>query len=216
MIFSVRNLAVLVVTGLMAGCSSRPPHVANEHGEVFPAVAFDAAAAQAMLQPGRCTLSGRALAYENDPSPLVIINLGASHDAPPGTVVRLYPRTAYFDDWVALRTDIGGAARLSHEAHALRREAICDADGRFVFENLGPGSYFVEAVVHFVQKTAEDVQTGTVQTVYQQSNPHFTSQYVVETPTYTTVHGSYNTWKWARGTIDIEVDDAKESLKISN
>jgi hypothetical protein len=201
---------------ILGGCNREPSSVRTADGYIYPQVPFDVSTAQAMLQPGECELRGTAVAKEADRTPIMIVNLSTGHDAPPGTLVILYPRTAYLDDWVLLRRRYGRVAVLSQEAHALRREVQCGANGEFIFPNVGPGSYYLEAIVPYVQETEETLQTGTDVAVYTQTSPGLTTQHVVETPTYTRFTGSYNARKLTYDTVEIDAMAKSATVSLRN
>ncbi|MFP3577735.1 hypothetical protein, partial [Brevibacillus sp. SIMBA_040] len=67
--------------------------------------------------------------------------------APEGTLVTLYPLTPYFEEFIKLRKQKENKKTLvyiSDEAYKYRIETKTDAYGRFKFEKLKPGKYFIE------------------------------------------------------------------------
>ena len=75
---------------LGAACHTPPPGLLVGDDYV-PITGLDVAAATAMLQ-GQARIVGTAVAKERD-TPWTGINLSTGHDARPGTVVMLFPRT---------------------------------------------------------------------------------------------------------------------------
>jgi hypothetical protein len=92
----------------------------------------------------------------------------------------------------------------------------CGANGEFIFPNVGPGSYYLEAIVPYVQETEETLQTGTDVAVYTQTSPGLTTQHVVETPTYTRFTGSYNARKLTYDTVEIDAMAKSATVSLRN
>ena len=205
--------ACIAILLLAAACHTPPPglQIGDDH---VPITGLDVAAATAMLQ-GQARIVGTAVAKERD-TPWTGINLSTGHDAQPGTVVMLFPRTRYFDEYLALREEYGARAQISAEAFALRREVRVGDEGAFEVADLGPGEFYLEAVVAYVQETAEDVQTGVQYTTIQGSNPHYSWQHVEETPIYTTVYGSYLASRLVQGFVTIGPEDDVVHVKLRN
>ena len=208
------TILLLLSLSTLPACRSAPP--GQQLGANFvPLVEFDVEAAKAMLTGGTAVIEGRAVAKERDTNWLGL-NLSTGHWARPGTLVTLFPRTSYFDAYLALRDYHGAAAQISAEAFSWRREARVGDEGAFEFRDLGPGEYYLEAVVGYTQQTAEDVQTGVQYTTIRGSNPHFSWEHVDEAPIYTTFYGSYEANVLARGFVTIDPGDESVSIKIRN
>lgn len=207
------GLLALLPLLTLHSCRSAPP--GQLLGDSFvPLTAFDVAAAQAMLS-GNAVIRGVAVAKERDTGWLGL-NLSTGHYARPGTLVSLFPCTRYFDEYLALRDYHGARAQISAEAFAVRREARVGADGAFEFTDLGPGRYYIEAIIRYTQATTRDVQTGVEQRTIQGSNQHFSWQHVDEIPIYATIHGSYEASVLAKGFVSIDPGDDEVSIKIRN
>jgi hypothetical protein len=210
---SLQIVALLLVSPFVVGCAAPPGKQVD--GNWLPIVEFDVAQANAMLTGGKARIEGVAVAKEND-TPFTGINLSTGHWAQPGTRVVLFPRTSYFDQYLALRDEYERAAQISAEAFSYRRETQVGTDGQFVFTDLGPGEYYLEAVIQYVQATEQNVQTGTQYTTIRGSNPHVSWEHVHEDPIYTTVYGSYVASKLAKGYVTIDPGDESVSIKIRN
>jgi hypothetical protein len=208
-----RLVSVIAVFSLHAACAAPPGQQVN--GEWLPLVEFDAPAAKAMLTGGKAKIQGVAVAKERD-TPFTGINLSTGHWAEPGTRVSLFPHTRYFQQYLALRAEHGSSARISNEAFGCRRETQVGQDGQFEFTDLGPGEYYLEAAVSYVQATEQQVQTGTQYTTISGSNQHVSWQHVQEDPIYTRVTGSYVATKLATGIVTIDPGDEAVSIKIRN
>ena len=209
-----RTLVAIVLLSVVGACRSAPP--GRQIGTNFvPLVEFDVEAAKAMLTGGTAVIEGCAVAKERDTNWLGL-NLSTGHWARPGTIVTLFPRTDYFDAYLALRDYHGAAAQISAEAFSYRREARVGDEGAFEFRDLGPGDYYLEAVVDYTQETVEDVQTGTNYTTIRGSNQHTSWEHVHETPVYTTYFDSYQARVLARGFVTIDPGDESVRIKIRN
>lgn len=124
-----------------------------------PTGVFNKALAEEMLQPGNASIVGVAYTRQFTDS--------KRQDAPEGTLVTLYPLTPYFEEFLKLRTrkeDKNTAVYLSEEAYKYRVETKTDAYGRFIFENLKPGKYYIESVIPYIGTAEYSKQTGTTTT----------------------------------------------------
>ena len=176
---------------------------------VFPTASFDAAKVTAQLEPGTSTIRGVALAKETDTS-FTGINLSTGHRAWSGTLVTLFPRTPYLEEWLKLRKKHGNRAVLSNQVFCHRIVTRVTEKGEFEFTELKPGKYYLEAIVNYVQKTATDVQTGTSSLV------NGGGQVISSAPIYTTVYGSYGTSRLATAFVEIEAEGRVVEVKLKN
>lgn len=128
------------------------PAGGKTHKDIFPSGNFDAKLAIAALQRGSSTIKGRACTRTD----------GMIFDASGVTVV-LYPVTPYLEEWYELREKKEGkktSVFMSKEAVKYSITARCDRDGRFVFEGLKPGRYFIQIMHSFNQLKTARVYEG--------------------------------------------------------
>jgi hypothetical protein len=153
---------------------------------VFPATPFDAEATRLALEPGPATLRGVASTKSNTigKGEGFLRSLTKSYPARKGATIALFPRTAYFDEWHALRKKHAKGPKLavmSPLAYSHRIVAkVTDDQGNFEFRGLKPGRYYLEASIVFTQELSEKVQTGTELVAVDGNiyiNPVFTRQY---------------------------------------
>ncbi|NML21213.1 tetratricopeptide repeat protein [Pseudoflavitalea sp. G-6-1-2] len=119
---------------------------------IFPGSTFDASEARAALERGSSTIRGRACTKVD----------GRIFDAQ-GVKVVLFPVTAYLEEWYDLRRKKEGRKTnvyMSTEANQYRIETSCDYDGRFAFEGLKPGRYFIQIIHNFNQMKTARIYTG--------------------------------------------------------
>jgi tetratricopeptide (TPR) repeat protein len=143
---------------------------------LYPGSTFDAALAKAALGRGLAAIRGRACSKYD----------GLRFDAAGATVI-LLPVTPYFEEWYALREKKESnttSVYMSQEAWQCRIEAVADAEGRFVFEGLKPGKYFIQVIHNFNQLKTAKVYNGsdTWQNgpVMQTTNYYYLQDYTVE------------------------------------
>jgi len=164
---------------------------------LYPGSTFDPAEAKAALSRGLATLKGRACSKYD----------GLRFDAA-GAKVILMPVTPYLDEWYKLREKKESKTTLvymSDEAYKYRIEAVADAEGRFVFEGLKPGKYFVQVIHNFNQLKTAKIYNGsdTWQNgpVMQTTNYYYLQDYTVE--------------RSARFEKFVEIDEESETKKIT-
>lgn len=119
---------------------------------IFPTGNFDPALAKAGLTRGLATIRGRACSKFD----------GLRFDAA-GAKVVLFPVTPYLEEWYDLREKKEGkktSVYMSTEANQYRIEAYADNDGRFTFEGLKPGKYFIQIIHSFNQAKTARIYNG--------------------------------------------------------
>lgn len=143
---------------------------------LYPGSTFDPALAKAGLARGLATIRGRACSKYD----------GLRFDAA-GAKVILMPVTPYLEEWYALREKKESKTTwvyMSNEAYDYRIEAVADAEGRFVFEGLKPGKYFVQVIHTFNQLKTAKVYDGSSSwqngPVIQTTNYYYMQDYTVE------------------------------------
>jgi tetratricopeptide (TPR) repeat protein len=143
---------------------------------LYPGSTFDPALAKAALSRGLATIRGRACSKYD----------GLRFDAA-GAKVILMPVTPYLEEWYALRDKKESKTTvvyMSNEAYDYHIEAVADAEGRFVFEGLKPGKYFVQVIHTFNQLKTAKVYDGSSSwqngPVMQTTNYYYLQDYTVE------------------------------------
>ncbi|PSL45577.1 tetratricopeptide repeat protein [Chitinophaga niastensis] len=144
--------------------------------EIFPQGTFDAKLAEGALGRGLSRIVGRACTKKDG-----LIFYAA------GVKVVLFPVTPYLEEWYKLRDQKENkktGVYMSKEANQYSIEAITGADGRFAFEGLKPGQYFIQLIHDFNQlKTARiysgsnTSQNGPVREI---TNYYYDQDYIVE------------------------------------
>ena len=176
--------------------------------KLFPQAFFDKKQAQDMLAIGTSTIEGVASTKQNTAYGYKA-PLAKKQVAPEGTLVTLYPLTPYFEEFIKLRKQKENkktVVYISDDAYKYRLETKTDAYGRFKFEKLKPGKYFIESIVPLVASYTYQQQTGNL-------NTYNNGGYVIaSTPYYETFRGSYDTTN--RETKIVEIKSEGEVLEI--
>ncbi|MBO9562865.1 MAG: tetratricopeptide repeat protein [Niastella sp.] len=124
----------------------------NTMKSLFPSGTFDPALAKSGLARGLSTIRGRACSKFD----------GLRFDAA-GVKVVLFPVTPYLEEWYEMRDkkeDKKTSVYMSNEANQYRIETTADNEGRFAFEGLKPGKYFIQIIHSFNQLKTARVYTG--------------------------------------------------------
>lgn len=120
--------------------------------EIFPQGTFDAKLAETALGRGLSRIVGIACTKRD----------GLIFPAA-GVKVVLFPVTPYLEEWYELREKKEGKKTgvfMSKEANRYAIEATTGSDGRFAFEGLKPGKYFIQLIHSFNQLKTARVYTG--------------------------------------------------------
>lgn len=138
-----------------------------QQNELLPQVFFDKTLAQNQLKPGKSTIEGEAFTREKANIPFTLgmakAKIGKKHIADEGTLVMLFPVTDYFMEFYNLRKKKENRKNkvvMSPDAFETRREAYTDAYGRFKFDNLKIGKYYLETIIDFTQTGRYQQQVG--------------------------------------------------------
>ena len=181
----------------------------------FPQVFFDKKQAEAQLGAGKSTIEGVAFTREKRSIPLTMgavkVKTGKKHMARPNTVVMLFSVTEYFTEFYNLRKKLESKTKqvlMSNEAFAVRREAYTDDYGRFRFENLKVGKYYLETIVDFTAVGSYKQQTGT-STAY---NVYGTPLY--STPIYETFFYDYEAAHRESKFVEVKKDGQVIEIKL--
>ena len=189
--------------------------VFSQKDSYFPQVFFDKKQAEAQLGTGKSTIEGVAFTREKRSIPLTMgavkVKTGKKHMARPNTVVMLFPVTEYFTEFYNLRKKLESKTKqvlMSNEAFAVRREAYTDDYGRFRFENLKVGKYYLETIVDFTAVGSYKQQTGT-STAY---NVYGTPLY--STPIYETFFYDYEAAHRESKFVEVKKDGQVIEIKL--
>lgn len=147
--------------------------------KLFPQSFFDKKLAQEMLAFGKSTIEGRADTKQKNTYGLNS-DANAKHYAPQGTVVTLFPMTPYFEEFLKLRRQKENKKTivyLSEDAFKFRLETKTDEYGRFKFEKMKPGKYYIECMVAFAAVGGYTQQTGVTTTYNGYGNAIASSPY---------------------------------------
>ena len=205
----MKKCLILIISFLCAG------EAFSQKDSYFPQVFFDKKQAEAQLGAGKSTIEGVAFTREKRSIPLTMgavkVKTGKKHMARPNTVVMLFPVTEYFTEFYHLRKKLESKTQqvlLSNEAFAVRREAYTDDYGRFRFENLKVGKYYLETIVDFTAVGSYKQQTGT-STAY---NVYGTPLY--STPIYETFFYDYEAAHRESKFVEVKKDGQVIEIKL--
>lgn len=205
----MKKCLILIISFLCAG------EVFSQKDSYFPQVFFDKKQAEAQLGTGKSTIEGVAFTREKRSIPLTMgavkVKTGKKHMARPNTVIMLFPVTEYFTEFYNLRRKIESSKKqvlMSKEAFAVRREAYTDDYGRFKFENLKVGKYYIETIVDFTAVGSYKKQTGT-STAY---NVYGTPLY--STPIYETFFYDYEAAHRESKFVEVKKDGQVIEIKL--
>ncbi len=133
----------------------------------YPQVFFDKKLAQEMIGYGNSTITGVASTREKQNIPFTLglgkMKTGKKHVAKQGTVVMLIPVTPYFEEFYKMRKKYENSKTsvyMSEEAFKYRIDTTTDEFGRFKFEKLKPGKYYIETILGFTATASYQKQTG--------------------------------------------------------
>jgi hypothetical protein len=147
----------------------------NQKKTMFPKQSFDSLAAKGMLVYGNVTIKGVIYKKTNK---MAVVG-GKTYGS--FVTVTLYPVTPYFMEWYEMREKYENKRTnvyISNEAFKYRIEIASDAYGRFQFEKMRPGKYFIQAVMTTSKSYKRDVEVGSNSygTRYYQKQQYFVSK----------------------------------------
>jgi hypothetical protein len=125
---------------------------------IYPTQAFDSVSAKQMLTYGSAGIKG--LIYKKT-NKLALVG-GKVYGA--NVRIILYPVTPYLMEFFELRKTRENKKTkvfISDEANRYRLEVTSDDYGRFTFEKMKPGRYFLHAIMTTRQSYSQDVEVGT-------------------------------------------------------
>lgn len=124
---------------------------------VYPETVFDSVEAKKRLAYGKGTIKGVVYVKTNKMALVGGKQYGSN------VVVTLFPVTNYLMDWYKLREkkeDKRTRVYLSDMAARFRIEVKSDAYGRFTFDQLKPGKYFIQTFMTTTKNYTADVEVG--------------------------------------------------------
>lgn len=201
--YTMKKLFMLLVF-VMAFVSS------NAQNTYYPQAFFDKKLARDMLGFGNSTIEGVASTKQKNNWGIKPL-LGQKHYAPKGTVVMLFPVTPYFEEFYSMRKKYENkktTVYMSEEAFKYRVEALTDDRGRFKFEKLKPGKYYLETIVNFTATASYQQQTGTTNTFNGYGN------YLYSTPIYSTFFYGYDAANRESKFVEIKADGELKEINL--
>lgn len=173
----------------------------------YPQVFFNAKQADSMLARGTSKIEG--VAYTKPKTGWGFkAPLAKKQYAPAGTIVTLFPCTDYFYTWHSLYKKYANkntSILMSQEAFSYHLQAKTDNYGRFSFDSLKTGKYYMEVVIPYTVRMSYQEQTGV-------SNTYYRGGYVVSSPIYSTFF--YNAWDSNRETLFVEVTKDGQLVEV--
>lgn len=176
----------------------------------YPQAFFDKKLAQNMIGFGNSTIEGVASTKQKNNWGIKPL-LGEKHYAPKGTVVMLFPVTPYFEEFYKMRKKYENkktTVYMSDEAFKYRIEALTDDHGRFKFEKLKPGNYYLETIVNFTATASYQQQTG------QSDAYNAYGGYLYSTPIYQTFFYNYSSANRESKFVEIKQDGELKEINL--
>lgn len=176
----------------------------------YPQAFFDKKIARDMLAFGNSTIEGVASTKQKNNWGIKPL-LGQKHYAPKGTVIMLFPVTPYFEEFYSMRKKYENkktTVYMSEEAFKYRVEALTDDHGRFKFEKLKPGKYYLETIVNFTATGSYQQQTGATDTYNGLGN------YLYSSPIYSTFFYGYDAANRESKFVEIKQDGELKEINL--
>ena len=181
----------------------------------YPQAFFDKKLSKEMLGYGNSTIRGVASTREKQNVPftlgLVKMKTGKKHVAREGTVVTLIPVTPYFEEFYKLRKsheNKNTAVYMSEEAFKYRIDTTTDENGRFQFEKMKPGKYYIETILDFTAQGSYRQQVGT------EKGYNVYGSVVYSRPIYQTFFYDYETSSRESKFVEIKSDGQVIDIKL--
>ncbi|SMC73475.1 hypothetical protein [Chryseobacterium sp. YR221] len=176
----------------------------------YPQAFFDKKMAREMLSFGNSTIEGVASTKQKNNWGIKPL-LGQKHYAPKGTVVMLFPVTPYFEEFYNMRKKYENkktTVYMSEDAFKYKLEALIDDYGRFKFEKLKPGKYYLETIVNFTATASYQQQTGTSDAYNGYGG------YLYSTPIYQTFFYGYSAGNRESKFVEIKQDGELKEISL--
>jgi hypothetical protein len=203
------NTSLKLAAALLLFISCNPMQKANNQASknqikaIYPTVSFDSIVAKKALAYGNTTIEG--IAYTKPRNQIgTKVPLSKPIFAANTTVV-LFPVTPYLEEWLRLRHEKESKRThvyMSNDAFKYRIVEKTDEYGRFKFEKMKPGRYFIQCIMGYSETKSRQVYQGTAYGTYSTSD-YYTKQY-------------YNVAKYERleEFITVKEGDTKLELKL--
>lgn len=176
----------------------------------YPQAFFDKKLARNMLSFGNSTIEGVASTKQKNNWGIKPL-LGQKHYAPKGTVVMLFPVTPYFEEFYNMRKKYENkktTVYMSEDAFKYKLEALTDDHGRFKFEKLKPGKYYLETIVNFTATASYQEQTG------RSDAYNAYGGYLYSTPIYQTFFYGYDAANRESKFVEIKEDGELKEINL--
>ncbi|WP_300688509.1 hypothetical protein [Chryseobacterium sp.] len=176
----------------------------------YPQAFFDKKLARDMLGFGNSTIEGVASTKQKTSLGIKPL-LGEKHYAKQGTVVMLFPVTPYFEEFYDMRRKYENkktTVYMSEDAFKYRVEALTDDHGRFKFEKLKPGKYYLETIINFTASASYQKQIGTTDTYNGMGG------YMYSAPIYNTFFYGYSAANRESKFVEIKQDGELKEIKL--
>ena len=134
---------------------------------IYPQARFDSLAAKAALAYGGTDIEGVVYARRDATELQAFSKNNRVFGA--GVTVTLFPVTSYFEEWHELRSkkeDRLTSVYMSNEAVRYRIEVKADDYGRFKFERMKPGRYFLQTFLGWTDYHQRNVLVGSSRNEY--------------------------------------------------
>ncbi len=163
----MRLICVISLFSLIVISACNPIKQANRSAQgkvkiIYPTVAFDSLEAKRSIAYGKTNLEG--VAYTK---PKNVFGhktfLATKRIFAANTTVVLIPMTDYVQNWYLLRQKYEWNKKRVHLNPDMGKyvlTATTDAYGRFRFEKLRPGKYFLQCMINYNTQHSRDVYTG--------------------------------------------------------
>lgn len=177
---------------------------------ILPGTYFDKNVAANALAPGNSAIRGVAYTKGSQNSKrfqILLDKLGKKKLARRGTIVRLFPLTPYFQEYLELRSKYKPSGKkiavITPEAYKYRIEtAVVDDNGNFQFTNLKPGKYLLEAEVTYTKTGTASEQVGT------ETGYNVYGEAIFSNPIYADYSIAYDITNYVSETVEITEDEA--------
>lgn len=150
----------------------------NQTRILYPNAPFDSAVAKKALTYGTTTIEG--VAYTKPKTQFGYKAPFANKIFAKNVSILLFPVTPYFEEWYRLRNEKEGKRThvyMSDEAFRFRIVEQTDEYGRFKFERMKPGRYFIQCIVTWNEQRSRDVYRGSSYGNYGTSANHYSREY---------------------------------------
>lgn len=153
------SILFFIISGIACNSIKQADRLANkqEVNIVYPETVFDSVAAKKLMAYGNSAIKGLVYKKINKLSVVGGKQYGSN------IVITLFPVTPYLMDWYNLREKRESKRTKVYIADHVARfrfEVVSDAYGRFVFDKIKPGKYFIQAFMTTIKNLTRDVEVG--------------------------------------------------------